>query len=461
MEAVGERRRVTVPRFRNGLDLPITGSPDPRITEAPEVDAVAVIAADHVGFKAKIAVAEGDKVRLGQPVLYDKRVDGVAITAPAAGVVRAIHRGARRVLESVVIDRDDGVGDERFPTIARDHIASVDRGDIVDTLARSGLWAALRTRPFSKIPDPRTTPQAVFVTAMESAPLAPDAALIIGQAPQAFEVGVRVLARLTDGSTYVCQRAGAALPEIDAERVVHAEFDGPHPAGLAGTHVHVLHPVDANREVWTIGYQDAIAIGHLFTTGRLSVERVVALCGPAARDPRHLRTRPGAAIAPLIAGETSVSPVRPISGDVLTGRAARDQFAYLDRFARQITLMHDAAPRELLGWVLPGVNKFATARVHLRHLMGRIKVPLPLNTNINGSARAMVPVGLYEDVIPMDMLATQLLRAILVLDTDMAQALGVLELDEEDLALCTYICHSKYEYGMALRSCLDKIEAEG
>lgn len=459
--APSRTRRVDIPRLKKGLDIPITGAPEQRIEDAQPVVSCALIGSDYLGLKPKMEIAEGDRVKLGQPLFRDKRFPEVAFTAPAAGLVRSINRGPRRVLESVVVDIDDSAGAVEFFSCAASDIPGLTRDRVVKTLLESGLWPALRTRPYSKIPDPETEPQALFIQAIESAPLAADPALVIAEAPEDFANGVRLLAKLTGGDTYVCRRTGAAIPEVEADGVVTAGFDGPHPAGLPGTHIHFLHPAAADRVVWTIHYQDVIAVGALFRTGRLPTGRVVALGGPAAKRPRLLRTRVGAALDQIAAGEDAVRPTRLISGDVLTGRAAKEPFTYLGRYHHQITLMPDASPREILGWLLPGVNKFATARVHWRHLLGRIGEALPMNTSLNGSARAMIPVGLYEDMIPMDLLPTQLLRAILVMDTEMAQALGVLELDEEDLALCTYICHSKYEYGMALRNCLNKIEAEG
>jgi len=459
--APSRTRRVDIPRFKKGLDIPITGAPEQSIEDAQPVVSCALTGTDYLGLKPKMEVAEGDRVKLGQPLFRDKRFPAVAFTAPAAGIVRSINRGARRVLQSVVVDIDESAGAVAFHRCEPSAIDGLDREQVVRNLLESGLWPTLRTRPYSKIPDPETEPQALFIQAIESAPLSADPSVVIAEAPEDFINGVRILSKLTSGDTYVCQRTGADIPQVAAERVVNAGFSGPHPAGLPGTHIHFLHPVAADRIVWTIHYQDVIAVGELFRTGRLPTRRIVALSGPTAARPRLLRTRVGAAIDQLAANEESKRPTRLISGDVLTGRTVQVPLTYLGRYHHQITMMLDASPREILGWVLPGFNKFATARVHIRHLLGRINRALPMNTSLNGSARAMIPIGLYEDMIPMDMLPTQLLRAILVMDTEMAQALGVLEMDEEDLALCTFICHSKYEYGMALRNCLNKIEAEG
>lgn len=448
--------------IKKGLDLPFDGAPGTRIEDGPAIATCAVIGTDHIGLKPKMLVEKGDVVALGQPLFADKRFDGVVVTAPAGGRVQAINRGARRILESVVIEIDEGADATAFNEHDDGQIAGLSAGSVKENLLRAGLWPGFRTRPYSKIPAPGTTPAAIFVTAMDTRPLSGDPAVIIAEAPDDFANGVRLVAKLTDGSTYVCHRPGADIPKADGPNICYATFDGPHPAGLVGTHIHFLDPVHAEKSVWSIGYQDVIAIGRLFRTGCLSTERVIAIAGPAAKKPRLARTRVGASIPDLIHDEPAFGhgeDVRVISGDVLTGHTVIGSRTFLGRFHDQITLMPEGNQREPFGWIIPSARKFATANVHLSSLFGLDKVRL--NTSLEGSPRAMVPVGLYEQVIPLDVLPTQLLRALLVMDTDEAQALGALELDEEDLALCSYVCMSKYEYGMALRACLDKIEAEG
>ena len=447
-------------KIKKGLDLPIAGAPDQQIEDGPAIVSCALIGADHLDLKAKLLVAEGDQVRLGQPLFADRRFDSVLYTAPAGGTVRAINRGARRVLQSVVIDLDDEDDPVAFTQVDAEAIDGLDRDQVKENLLNSGLWPALRTRPYSKLPDPASTPAAIFVTAMDTGPLAADAAVVLRDGPEDFANGVKLIAKLTDGPVYVCSRSDTAIPKVTADKVNYASFEGPHPAGLVGTHIHLLDPVHAEKTVWHINYQDAMAFGKLFRTGRLPTDRVISLAGPAAKRPRLLRSRLGAAVDSLLEGEVDGTKVRVIAGNVLTGRVASGPFAYIGRFHQQITLMPEAGERELFGWLIPSLRKFATANVHLSSFF-RGKEGIPFDTSLNGSPRAMIPVGLYEDVMPLDILATQLLRALLIMDTEDAQSLGCLELDEEDLALCSYVCMSKYEYGMALRANLEKIEAEG
>ena len=450
-------------RLKKGLDLPIAGAPDQRIEDGPAVASCALIGPDYLGLKPKMQVAEGDRVQLGQVLFEDRRFAGVVYTAPAAGTVRAINRGPRRVLESLVIDIDERGESVAFDRCEAAEIDGLAPERIKENLLRSGLWPTLRTRPYSKVPDPASSPAAIFVTAMDSSPLAADAAVVIGEAREDFANGVKLLARLTAGSVYVCCRAGADVPEVAGGNVARASFDGPHPAGLPGTHIHLLDPVHAEKTVWHVNYQDAMAIGELFRTGQLPTRRVISLAGPAVERPRLLRTRLGASTGPLVEREFVGDDVRVIAGNVLAGRHATGTFAFLGRYHQQITVMPEGRERELFGWLIPSMRKFSTANVHLSSFSKLIggKLRFALNTSLNGSPRAMVPVGLYEDVVPLDILPTQLLRALLVMDTEEAQALGCLELDEEDLALCSYVCISKYEYGMALRANLEKIEAEG
>ncbi|MCB1689461.1 MAG: Na(+)-translocating NADH-quinone reductase subunit A [Halioglobus sp.] len=443
-------------KIKRGLNIPIQGAPRQVIEDAPAVRAAALVGFDYVGMKPTMAVREGDRVKLGQVLFTDKKTEGVSYTAPAAGVVAAINRGDRRVLQSVVIDID-GDDAETFPTCTPN--ALPDAAAIREQLVRSGQWTALRTRPYSKVPAPAAEAAAIFVTAMDTHPLAADPAVIIAEQPEAFSLGQDLLARLTQGKLYLCIAAGARIPQGSAPNIETAQFDGPHPAGLAGTHVHFLEGVSADKSVWTVGYQDVIAIGRLFLDGRLYTDRVIALAGPQVEDPRLVRTRVGADLEALCAGQIRGGESRIISGSVLGGRAVQGGTAYLGRYHNQVSVLLEGRHREFMGWLSPGLQKHSNLGIYVTSLLGT--KPLAMTTTTNGSERAMVPVGSYETIMPLDILPTQLLRALIVGDTEMAQALGALELEEEDLALCSYVCPGKYEYGPILRDNLTRIEKEG
>ena len=445
-------------KITKGLNLPIAGMPSQQISSKTAVKRVALLGEEYIGMRPSMAVREGDRVQKGQLLFEDKRNPGVRFTAPASGTISAIHRGERRVLQSVVIDVD-GDDAEHFPRYELADLAALTREAVQQQLVESGMWTAFRTRPFSKIPAPGSVPAAIFVTAIDTNPLAADPQPIILAQREAFDAGLTLLTRLTDGKVHVCQASGGKLGGHPVGQVTFNQFAGPHPAGLVGTHIHFLEPVSLKKQVWHLNYQDVIAVGKLFLEGELSSERIVALGGPQVKEPRLLKTCSGASLDELLADELLDDENRVISGSVLSGTHAQGPHAFLGRFHLQISVVKEGREKELFGWVMPGKDKFSITRTTLGHFMKR-KL-FNFSTDTNGGERAMVPIGNYERVMPLDILPTMLLRDLLAGDTDSAQALGCLELDEEDLALCTYVCPGKYEYGPALRSVLTQIEQEG
>ena len=445
-------------KITKGLNLPIAGMPSQQISSKPAVKRVALLGEEYIGMRPSMAVREGDRVQKGQLLFEDKKNPGVRFTAPASGTVSAIHRGERRVLQSVVIDVD-GEESVHFPPYELAELAGLTRESVQQQLLESGLWTAFRTRPFSKIPAPGSVPAAIFVTAIDTNPLAADPQPIILAQREAFDAGLTLLTRLTDGKVHVCQAGGGKLGGHPVGQVTFNQFAGPHPAGLAGTHIHFLEPVSLKKQVWHLNYQDVIAVGKVFLEGELYNERIVALGGPQVKEPRLLKTCLGASLDELLEDELLDDENRIISGSVLSGTHACGPHAFLGRFHLQISVVKEGREKELFGWVMPGKDKFSITRTTVGHFLKR-KL-FNFSTDTNGGERAMVPIGNYERVMPLDILPTMLLRDLLAGDTDSAQALGCLELDEEDLALCTYVCPGKYEYGPALRSVLTQIEPEG
>jgi len=445
-------------KIRRGLDLPVTGEPEQAISDGAKIRSVAVVGFDYHGMKPTMAVKVGDQVKLGQLLFTDKKTEGVRYTAPAAGRIAAINRGERRVLQSVVIDVE-GDEAETFEAYKGVDPSQLNDQDARDLLNESGLWTALRTRPYSKVPALDAKANSIFVTAMDTNPLAADPALIIAEESEAFVQGLSVLARLTEGKVFLCKAAGADIPAGSEERVQVEEFGGVHPAGNAGTHIHFLDPVSDHKAVWTINYQDVIAFGKLFATGELYTRRVVALGGPQVDKPRLLRTRLGANLEELTAGELKPADNRIISGSVFGGRTASGPVAYLGRYHQQVSVLEEGNDRPMLHYLRAGTDAFSVMGIYISKLFKGKR--FDFTTTTSGSERAMVPVGSYEKIMPLDILPTQLLRALIVGDTDTAQKLGCLELDEEDLALCTFVCPGKYEYGPILRDNLTRIEKEG
>ncbi len=449
-----------VERFEigRGLAVPIDGEPEQKI-DVKDVSRVAILGEDYVGMRPTLLVSEGDRVELGQPIFSDKKTEGVIYTAPAGGVVQSINRGEKRRFLSLIIDKDGNQESRSFASHDLGQLSGLERSAVVEQLTSSGLWTALRTRPYSKVPLPSSVPQAIFVNAMDTNPLAADPAPIVADRLEDFKAGLDVLARLTEGSVYVCRAPKSNVPGETQRKVTVAEFDGPHPAGLSGTHMHFLKPAAPGHVNWYVNYQDAIAIGRLFLSGRLDPVRIVSLAGPVVSRPRLLRTQLGASLAELVAGELQGSDNRVVSGSVLCGRTFKEVTGYLGRYHLQISCLAEGSQREFLGWQQPGFDKFSVTRAFASAWTGTRK--LPLTTSLGGSERAMVPIGSYEKVMPLDLLPTLLLRSLISRDTISAQQLGCLELDEEDLGLCTFVCPGKYEYGEILRDNLLMIEKEG
>lgn len=449
-------------KIKKGLNLPILGEPKQAIhNDAGVVKSVALLGPDYVGLKPTMKVAEGDRVKIGDVLFSDKRYPDVAYTAPAAGVVKAIHRGYKRVFQAIVIEieGDDSV---KFPSYSKAELSQLSSEQVRETLLSSGLWTSFRTRPYSKVPDPASLPRSLFVTAIDTYPLAARPDVVIAEREDDFKNGLAVLRQLIGNKIFVCQSAEHSIPLLEGPKVESVEFEGPHPAGLVGTHIHHLDPVGPSKTVWHLDYQSVMAIGALFTTGRLNVERVVSLAGPAVGRPRLVRTRVGANLCDLTYNQiSSTKETRVISGSPLHGRKSEEWASFLGYFHRQVTVLEENHERELMGWIIPHRNKFSFLNVLLSSLPKERGRKFAMNTDKHGSPRAIVPVGVYEEVIPMDILPTPLLRYLVVGDTDMAQALGALELDEEDLALCTFVDPGKHDFGPVLRQSLTQIEKEG
>ncbi len=460
-------------KVKVGLDLPISGGPQQEVHPGATVASVAIVAADYLGMRPAMAVKPGDVVKRGQLLFEDRKVAGVRFTSPGAGTVTAVNRGEKRALQSVVVElsETESAGEpteeelQGFRSFVGTDPAELSREQVQALLSESGMWSALRARPFSRTPSPTAdAAHAIFVTASDTHPLAPAVDTVLEGRQDDFRRGLDAVSKLTEGKTYLCKMAGTKVSAEGAKGVTVEEFSGPHPAGTVGMHIHTLQPVSRLKSVWHLGYQDVIAIGELFRTGVLPVERIVSLAGPMVDKPRLLRTRVGASLDDLTAGgelRTPEGELRVVSGSVLHGRSARgDVHGYLGRYHQQVTALAEPHQREFMRMMMPGTNVFSTVRAFVGSIFGRGR-KFEFDASANGSHRAMVPIGMYERVLPMDLMATHLLRALLVNDTVYAETLGALELDEEDLALCTMVCPCKNDYCSALRETLTMIEKEG
>ncbi len=446
-------------KIKKGLNLPVNGEPEQVVSESKNPRRVALLGDDYVGMRPTLHVKVGDQVKLGQLLFTDKKMEGVKFTSPGAGRVVEINRGEKRAFKSIVIELQ-GSDEVTFRSHTPSKIHGLSREKVREQLIDSGLWTALRARPFSKVADPATTPHSIFITAMDTNPLAPSIEKILEGNENHFSNGLAVLSRLTDGPLYLCKAPGSTIPTGEVKNLVVEEFDGPHPAGLAGTHIHFLDPVNRTKTVWYISLQDVIAFGVLFTSGRIHTERIISLAGPSVNRPRLVKTRLGASVEDICKGELKEDREnRMISGSVLSGRTAAGYEAYLGRYHQQISVLEEGNKKVFLGWMTLGANLYGIKNLFLSKLIPGKK--FDFTTSTNGSERAIVPSGNYEKVMPLDILPTFLLRALCVDDIEDAEKLGALELDEEDLALCTFACQSKIEFGPILRRNLTKIEKEG
>ena len=444
-------------KIKKGLDLPIEGAPQQVVSETLTPNSVALIGFDYVGMKPTMLVAQGDRVKLGDPIFSDKKNPGVNYTSPGAGIVSLINRGEKRALQSVVIELD-GEEEVSFHSYDAEELDHLTDDQVRTQLITSGLWTSFRTRPFSKVPEINSTPFAIFINGMDTNPLSVDPSLVINEALSDFLNGLKILSKLNSQYIYCCTSPDLKL-DLDGIDVNHVNFSGPHPAGLSGTHIHKLAPASTSRVSWSINYQDVIAISRLFSTGKLCVDRIISVAGPAVTNPMIIKTRLGANINDLSATNVNNDNIRLISGSVFNGRKASGPYAFLGRYHLQVTALKEGSDREFMSYLRAGFNKHSITRTFISaFLKNRL---FPFTTTTNGSDRAMVPIANFEKVMPLDILPTQLLRALIVGDSSVAQQLGCLELDEEDLALCTYSCPSKYDYGLILRNILEKIEKDG
>jgi Na+-transporting NADH:ubiquinone oxidoreductase subunit A len=353
----------------------------------------------------------------------------------------------------------EGNEEVTFNSYSESEIPSLNIDLVKSQLLDSGLWTALRERPFSKVANPEINPKAIFITALDSNPLAPSIEKVLEGREAGFKNGVRVLSKLTEGNLFLCKEEGSKIPEPQVHNLTVQEFSGVHPKGLAGTHIHYLSPVSRNSKVWYINAQDVAAIGELFTTGKINVNRIISLGGPALKNPRYLKTRIGASLSELTSDELSAKECRIISGSVLHGRKSTETENYLGRYHQQISVIEEHSERDFLGWVVPTSKLFSLKKVLLSSLTPKKK--FGFTSALNGGERAIVPSGSYEQVMPLDVLPTFLLRSLAVDDIEEAEKLGCLELDEEDLALCTFVCPSKIDHGVNLRKNLNLIDKEG
>lgn len=451
-------------QIRKGLELPIAGRPTGKPESSPRVHTIAVLGCDFPNSRTKVLVEAGAAVVRGQPVMQDRRDPRIIFTSPGAGLVEAVNRGERRSLESILIRLSDeelnasAVPEADYGPVPGD-VAKASREELVALLLRAGLWPCFRMRPFSRVPSPDEQPHSIFVTAMDSHPLAADPRLAIDANQEWFLLGLGAIARLAAGKpVYLCRGEGAALPGEELEGVQPYVFKGPHPAGTAGLHIHLIDPVGPGRTVWHIHAEDVAGFGGLLATGKVPVERLVAVGGPGVLRPAVLRTRAGASIFELCSGNLRDGEQRVIAGSVLRGREARDSLAFMGRFERCVSVLPEDRKRRALGWLKAGTASFSVLPMFASSLLARKE--LPFSTSTNGAPRSIIPFASFECVWPFDIPVHLLLRALAMEDVEESRRLFCLELDEEDLGLCTMVDPGKNDYTVMLRKVLNRLDVK-
>ncbi len=445
-------------KITKGLNLSLEGEINPQVLpEAKNLTSrIAILGKDFHGIKPTMFVSEGQQVAQGEKLFEDKKNPGYFHLSPVNGTISEINRGDRRAFLSMVIEKSND--DTSFEV---DTTFDKTNDQILNFLNNFGLLSLFKTRPFSKVPLVGSLPNKIFISLIDSNPLSFDPMLVIEDDLEAFNKGMEVISYLPKEGIHVGITEDNNIDLYKSDNIYYHTFSGPHPIGLVGTQIHKISPATLVNQIWTIGYQELIKIGKTILTGCQSNEKYISLSGPQVFNPEILLTNFGACVEELTAGKLAEEDNRLISGSVLCGHACEGSLAYLSTFSNQLTVIREANEddREFLNWLRPEIKKHSSLRMFFASVVKNYKYNL--TSALNGGFRAIVPVGIYEDIFPMNLMITQLLKAIVTEDTELAQSLGVLELDEEDLALCTYSCPSKYDYGLILRNILEKIEKDG
>ena len=438
--------------IKKGLNLPIAGSTSTTdCVQGAAAQQVALLPQEAWGIKVQMLVAVGDQVKVGSPLFCDRRDPDVIFTSPAAGAVAAVNRGARRAVQSVVVDVAN------FDEHAEMPASDGSRASLVATLAASGLWPNLRQRPFDKVALSGTTPQAIFVTATDTNPLAVDPLHLVAGREADVQAGLKAMLTLSGGKVYLNTDGANDWSAFLVEGVEQHGFKGPHPAGNAGVHINALHPVNLERNVWHVDVQNLADMGAYLNSGKVPTARKVAVVGPAASKSEIVETQRGASMN--VFSSYANSTVRFVSGSLLAGATANpgEEKGFLGRFAQQVSIVDDTPEREFINWMKPIGSRWSMSGTYLAKF---VKKSFTTDTDLNGGERAIVPIGSYEKVMPFDIMPTQLIKALASNDVTMAEKLGVLEIVEEDIALCQYVCPSKVDITDMLRTMLTLIEKE-
>jgi len=445
-------------KIKKGYEVPIEGAAPETLTQLPHPAFVGVCPVEFPDLKPRLDVKVDDVVKIGSPLFHDKRAESVRFLSPAAGRVTAINYGARRRIEEIIIATDEKEDAVTFTARTASEISALDRGALIEALQEGGVWPYLRRRPFNKIAGADESPKAIFVNCMDTSPLANNPDFSLKGAKAHFEAGITAMRLLCD-KVYVSTSTSPADSFQGIQGVSVNTFSGSHPAGLTGTHINKLDPINKGEVVWHIHARDLVMIGSFLTEGRYPTERIVAVAGPAAEKRGYYKARQGVRIEDLVGKPGSKDETRCISGNVLSGQKKKRE-GFLGFYDDLVTVVPEGGQQEFIGWMLPGLNKPSFTRTFLSSLLARGK-KFPMDTAVNGGRRAIIMSGMWEQVTALDVFPEHLAKACLAQDIDAMEQLGILECDPEDFALCTYIDPSKTEVSKIIADGLELIEKEG
>lgn len=434
-------------KLRKGLNVRLKGKADTILGKAPLADHYAIKPSDFPGLTPRLSVKQGQEVKAGEPLFFDKYYPGVFYVSPVSGTVSLINRGERRRILEVIVDADPSKDVLDF---GKADPLSLSEPQVRQLLLRSGMWPFIKRRPYGIVARPDETPRDIFISGFDSSPLAPDYEFILKGQEKQFQTGINAISKLTSGKIFLGLPANAVNKVFENIQNVEINyFDGPHPAGNVGIQIHNITPVNKGEVVWTINPQDVLFIGRLFETGKVDFTKIVALTGSEVIKPQYFEIILGTCLCPILEGKLATgNKQRIISGNTLTGnKLICDNF--IGFYDNQITVIPEGDEYEFMGWALPGMDKFSATNAFLSSLFP--KKEYALNANLHGGERAFVMSGQYEKYLPMDILPVHLLKSILVNDIDKMEQLGIYEVIEEDLALCEFACTSKIKVQEILR----------
>lgn len=447
-------------KLKKGFNINLAGKAAKEIAEIEQPDTFAYKPLDFHGIlRPKLTVDAGDTVKAGTPILFDKQNESIKHTAPVSGEIVEIKRGAKRRLEEIVILADKKMEYEHFKKYSISDINNLSRDEAQTQMLESGVWVNLVQRPYGRIAEVEATPRSIFISTFDTHPLAPDYELTLKGQDQFFQAGINVLKKFTEGIIHLNINSNTEVSQMfaHAQGVELNKFSGPHPCGNVGVQIHHLDPINKGDVVWTINPYGVVQIGKLFLEGIYDASKIIALTGSEVKDPQYYKTYTGASIKKFVEGNLNTDHVRYVSGNVLTGRKiAKD--GYIGFFDHMVTVIPEGDYHEAFGWILPTTKKLSMQRAFGLLSFLNPKKEYVVDTNTHGELRAFVQTGVFEQIVPMDILPTYLLKAILAEDYDDMEALGIYEVIEEDLALCEFADVSKHDVQSILRQGLDLMQ---